>query len=293
MSGDNPENRIIQKVLNIGPRRLAVTETGDGPPLLMLHGGGAGASGLSNYSRNVEALSRKFRLVIPDLPGYGASSKDLSRADTFGDLADAMFALMDTLGIPSTHVVGNSLGGACALRMALERPHRVGRLVLMGPGGIGTSRGLPTRGLNKLLSYYKGDGPSVEKLRDFICNYLVYDASAIGEDLIEQRYQASIDPEVIAHPPLQRPQGLRALIRMDLTRDKRLASLATPTLVLWGTEDRVNRPQGGHYLQRHMPHCDLYLFSRTGHWIQWERADEFNAVTASFLSATYAPKVLP
>jgi len=54
--------------------------------------------------------------------------------------------------------------------------------------------------------------------------------------------------------------------------------------VLWGTEDRVNRPSGGRFLQRRMPNCDLYLFSHTGHWVQWERADEFNAVTTAFLS---------
>jgi 4,5:9,10-diseco-3-hydroxy-5,9,17-trioxoandrosta-1(10),2-diene-4-oate hydrolase len=73
-------------------------------------------------------------------------------------------------------------------------------------------------------------------------------------------------------------------MRMDLTRDPRLTGLRTPTLVLWGTDDRVNRPSGGRLLQRRMPNCDLHLFSRTGHWVQWERAEEFNAVTTAFLS---------
>jgi len=60
----------------------------------------------------------------------------LSRTDPFGDLAESMLGLLDALGVRRAAVVGNSLGGACALRMALERPQRISRLVLMGPGGI-------------------------------------------------------------------------------------------------------------------------------------------------------------
>jgi 4,5:9,10-diseco-3-hydroxy-5,9,17-trioxoandrosta-1(10),2-diene-4-oate hydrolase len=275
---------IVSTTIAVGARAIHLVEAGDGPPVLMLHGGGPGASGVSNYSRNVAALARRFRVLVPDLPGYGRSTKGLSRIDPFGELAESMLGLLGELGIRRAAVVGNSLGGACALRMALERPERVSRLVLMGPGGIGTSRRLPTPGLKRLFNYYGGIGPTIEKMRAFLQGDLVYDGGAITEDLVHARFEASIDPEVLANPPLLRPQGLAALLRMDLTRDPRLAGLQVPTLVLWGTEDRVNRPGGGGFLQRRMPNCDLYLFSRTGHWVQWERAEEFNSATATFLS---------
>ena len=71
---------------------------------------------------------------------------------------------------------------------------------------------------------------------------------------------------------------------LDLTLDPRLGALNNPTLVLWGVEDRVNPASGGRSLQERMPNCDLYLFSRTGHWVQWERAAEFNAATIAHLS---------
>lgn len=275
---------LVSTTIAVGPRAIHLAEAGEGPPVLMLHGGGPGASGVSNYSRNIPALARRFRLLIPDLPGYGRSTKGLDRGDPFGDLARSMLGLLANLGIERAAVVGNSLGGACALRMALECPERISRLVLMGPGGIDTSRGLPTPGLRRLFGYYDGDGPTIEKMRSFIRGDLVHDGSTISEDLIRSRFESSIDPEVLANPPRLRPRGLPALLRMDLTRDARLEGLLTPTLVLWGTEDRVNRPSGGRSLQRRMPNCDLYLFSRTGHWVQWERADQFNAVTAAFLS---------
>ncbi|MCB1854889.1 MAG: alpha/beta fold hydrolase [Halieaceae bacterium] len=285
MAGEERNWEFVLRQVDVGGCPVQFVELGGGHPVLMLHGGGPGASGVSNYSRNFTALARHFRVIIPDMPGYGDSGKVVNREDPFGGLAAYMTGLLDILNLPAVHVVGNSLGGAVALRMALDTPARVSSLVLMGPGGLGTSRSLPTRGLRQLLGYYTGDGPSLEKLSAFIRESLVYDGAAVPDELIEARYRASIDPEVIAAPPLQRPSSLRTLRAMDFTRDPRLARCTIRTLVLWGTEDRVNRPSGARALQRRMPNCDVYLFSRTGHWVQWERAIEFNACVAAFLLA--------
>jgi 2-hydroxy-6-oxonona-2,4-dienedioate hydrolase/4,5:9,10-diseco-3-hydroxy-5,9,17-trioxoandrosta-1(10),2-diene-4-oate hydrolase len=114
----------------------------------------------------------------------------------------------------------------------------------------------------------------------------VYDGAAVPDALIDLRYEASIQSEVVANPPLLRPSGpkaLRTLVRMDLTRDRRLRKVQAPTLVIWGTDDKVNRPSGGTTLANAMPNCDLYLAARTGHWVQWERADLFNDLATSFL----------
>lgn len=275
---------LTERTVTVAGKDIFVAEKGDGPAVVMLHGGGPGASGVSNYSRNLDALARSFRVIVPDMPGYGRSTKHVDHSDPFGYLADAIRGLLDELGIGTAHLVGNSYGGAAALRLALDTPRRAGRLVLMGPGGIGTTRGLPTDGLKSLLAYYGGEGPSREKLATFIRTYLVYDGAAVPDDLIDLRYQASLDPEVIASPPLQRPSGLRTLWRMDLTRDKRLRHLPNPTLVLWGRDDKVNRPTGGPLLLKTMPNAELVMTSHTGHWMQWERAELFNQLVADFLS---------
>ena len=275
---------LTERTVTVAGRDIFVAEKGAGPAVVMLHGGGPGASGVSNYSRNLDVLARSFRVIVPDMPGYGRSAKHVDHSDPFGYLADAIRGLLDELGIGTAHLVGNSYGGAAALRLALDTPRRAGRLVLMGPGGIGTTRGLPTDGLKSLLSYYGGEGPTREKLATFIRTYLVYDGAAVPDDLIDLRYQASLDPEVIASPPLQRPSGLRTLWRMDLTRDKRLRHLPNPTLVLWGRDDKVNRPTGGPLLLKTMPNAELVMTSHTGHWMQWERAELFNQLVADFLS---------
>lgn len=264
-------------------RPIFFAEAGSGPAVVMLHGGGPGASGVSNYSRNIDALAQHFRVIVPDMPGYGRSDKYVDHSDPFGYLAEVIRGLLDELRIDTAHLVGNSYGGAAALRLALDTPQRVGKLVLMGPGGVGTTRGVPTAGLKSLLAYYGGDGPSRDKLAKFIRNYLVYDGASVPEDLIELRYQASIVPDVVANPPLRRPSSLRTLWRMDFTRDARLATLQTPTLVLWGRDDKVNRPAGGPMLLNAMPNAELVMTSHTGHWMQWERAELFNQLVTEFL----------
>ncbi|MGV0733186.1 alpha/beta fold hydrolase [Mycolicibacter sinensis] len=277
---------LTERSVSVAGKPIFFAEAGAGPAVVMLHGGGPGASGVSNYSRNIEALAARFRVIVPDMPGYGRSVKRVDRHDPFGYLADMTRGLLDQLGVTTAHLVGNSYGGAAALRLALDTPHRVDKLVLMGPGGIGTTRGAPTAGLNSLLSYYGGDGPSRDKLEAFIRNYLVYEGASVPDELIDLRYQASIDPEVVANPPLRRPSGplaLRTLWRMDLTRDKRLRRLRTPTLVLWGRDDKVNKPAGGPLLLDTMPNAELVMTSRTGHWMQWERAELFNRLVNEFL----------
>ena len=278
---------LTEHTITVAGKPIFVAETGSGPAVVMLHGGGPGASGVSNYSRNIYALAQQFRVIVPDMPGYGRSAKGVDQHDPFGYLADMIRGLLDELGIATALVIGNSYGGAAALRLALDTPQRVDKLVLMGPGGIGTTRAVPTAGLKSLLSYYGGGGPSREKLEAFIRNYLVYDGASVADDVIDLRYAASIDPEVVADPPLRRPSGPmapRTLWRMDLTRDGRLKHLQTPTLVLWGRDDKVNRPAGGPMLVNLMPNAELIMTSRTGHWMQWERADLFNRLVVEFLS---------
>jgi 4,5:9,10-diseco-3-hydroxy-5,9,17-trioxoandrosta-1(10),2-diene-4-oate hydrolase len=278
---------LTEHTVTVDGKPIFVAESGTGPAVVMLHGGGPGASGVSNYSRNIDTLATHFRVIVPDMPGYGRSDKHVDRSDPYGYLADKIRGLLDVLDIDTAHLIGNSYGGAGALRLALDTPRRVDKLVLMGPVGIGTTRAVPTAGIRNLLSYYGGEGPSRDKLAAFIRTYLVYDGAMVPDDLIELRYQASIDPEVVANPPARMPSGLtalRTLWRTDFTRDSRLKRLQTPTLVLWGRDDKVNRPAGGPMLLNTMPNAELVMTSHTGHWMQWERADLFNELVTEFLS---------
>src|SRR5277367_2195939 len=108
---------LIENTVSVAGKPIFVVETGSGPPVVMLHGGGPGASGVSNYSRNIDALAEHFRVIVPDMPGYGRSAKGVDQSDPFGYLADTIRGLIDELGLATAHVIGNSYGGAAALRM--------------------------------------------------------------------------------------------------------------------------------------------------------------------------------
>ena len=213
---------LTEHTVTVNGKPIFFAETGTGPAVVMLHGGGPGASGVSNYSRNIDALAQYFRVIVPDMPGYGRSVKGVDQDDPFGYLADMIRGLLDELGIDTAHLIGNSYGGAAALRLALDSPHRVDKLVLMGPGGIGTTRGVPTAGLKSLLSYYRGDGPSRDKLEAFISTYLVYDGASLPDELIDLRYAASavvfIHPADLPDPTVPGSAPFAADFLLDTTR---------------------------------------------------------------------------
>ena len=85
---------LTQRTITVDGKPIFVAETGSGPAVVMLHGGGPGASGVSNYSRNIDALAGHFRVIVPDMPGYGRSAKGVDHDDPFGYLADTIRGLM-------------------------------------------------------------------------------------------------------------------------------------------------------------------------------------------------------
>jgi len=260
--------------------RIHYHDHGKGEPLVLIHGGGPGAYGWSNYSRNIEHFARTHRTITVDMPGYGRSDKKAADASIYEFLSDAMLGLLDKLGIAKASFIGNSLGGGTSLKLALRHPDRVDRLILMGAGG-----GLPvfstvSEGIRHIAGYYMGDGPSFAKLKAFV-QYMVHDPSAVTDAMIEARYQVSIDPQTLANPPLK-SGGLHP--GDQIWRD-RLDLLTHKTLLVWGREDRTVTLDNAFVYLRAIPKAQLHVFPQCGHWAQWEKADEFNALVSAFLAS--------
>ena len=137
--------------------RLHYHEAGVGndQTVVLLHGGGPGASSWSNFSKNIAVLARHFHVLAVDQPGYGHSDKHTEHEQYNRYSATALLNLFDHLGIERAALVGNSLGGGTAVRFALDNPDRAGRLVLMGPGGLSVNLFAPdpTEGV-KLLGKF-------------------------------------------------------------------------------------------------------------------------------------------
>lgn len=123
---------MVEETRTVDGIDLHVETTGEGPPVLLIHGlGGASTS----WTPVAEALSERYRVIVPDLPGFGRSEKP-DRSYTPAFYVDLIASLLDDLGIDKTHVVGSSLGGQIVLEFALEHPDRVNRVVAEGPPGM-------------------------------------------------------------------------------------------------------------------------------------------------------------
>jgi pimeloyl-ACP methyl ester carboxylesterase len=264
---------------------IAVAETGDGPTLVMLHGGGPGASGVSNYHQNLPALSRKFRVVLPDQPGFGGSYRpteaDLDARSITQITLDALFQALDALGIDRFHLLGNSLGGAAAIAMAQHSPERVAGLVLMAPGGGWLPFGpTPTEGQKEMFRYYNGGGPSAKKMANFI-RTMVFDHKQFGEDVVQARYEASLDESHIEFYHRYNAAFAKRHGMDPLWRD--LHEVKAPTLLLWGRDDRTITLDGAHLMLKQIRDVQMHVFGRCGHWVQLERRRDFERLVLNFL----------
>ncbi|MGF7119610.1 alpha/beta fold hydrolase [Rhodococcus sp. AG1013] len=265
---------------------IKVSEAGSGPVLVMLHGGGPGASAIANYSQNLPALTPHFRVVLPDQPGFGGSYRptdgDLHERSITQITVDALIQTLDAMGIEKFHLMGNSLGGAAAIALALAVPERVTRLVLMAPGGGWLPFGpTPTEGQKAMFRYYNGGGPSVKKMKDFV-RTMVADPKQFDDANIEARYEASLDESHIEfyhryNAAFARRHGMDPLWR-------NAHKIKAPTLLLWGTEDRTITFEGSQLMLKQIPDVQLHAFSKCGHWVQVERQKEFERLVADFLA---------
>ncbi len=248
--------------------------------VVMLHGSGPGASGWANFNRNVEPLvAAGYRVVLMDCPGWSKSDPIVCTGSRAELNARALKGLLDVLGIDKVHIIGNSMGGHSAVAFALANPARVGKLVLMGGGTGGPSQfvPMPTEGIKLLQGLYRE--PTIENLKKMM-SIFVYDTSALTEEL----YQARLDNM------MQRKDHLDNFVKSLAANPKqfndygpRLAEVTAQTLVIWGRDDRFVPLDTGLRLVWGMPNAQLHVFSRCGHWAQWEHADKFNRMVLDFL----------
>ena len=270
------DEAATSKYVQAGGIRVHYHDIGTGYPVIMLHGAGPGASSWSNFRRNVEVFAERHRALLVDMPQYGKSEKVVIEGGRLAYTASVLDDLMQQLRIDKAHFVGNSMGGQAAIKLAIDHPERVDRLVVIGSTPVSTSLfcPMPLEGIKLIAGYYRGEGPSLAKMRQLL-ETIVYDSSFLTDEIIRERYEASIDPDsvrVMSGPPP---------LREDLSGELHL--VRCPTLLVWGLDDRFGALDIGIFMARKMQNAQMHLFSKCGHWAQVERADEFNRLVLDFL----------
>jgi pimeloyl-ACP methyl ester carboxylesterase len=273
-AADTPTQSFAQ----VGDLEIAYHELGSGPPVIMLHGTGPGASGWSNFRVTAPAFADGYRVIVPDLPRYGRSSKVPITGPRLTVLSGIIAGFCEAIGVSATNIIGNSMGGQVAMKLAIDRPALVRKLVVigsppLGPSAMGPS---PAEAIRLIEGYYRGSGPSIEKMRQLLTT-LVYDPSLVTDDVVRERYESSISPETIEanKAPLWEKESLEG----------QLGRLVAPVLIVWGQDDRAAPLDIALRMVRELPDARLLVFSRCGHWAQVEHKTEFNRVVRGFFEA--------
>lgn len=274
---------ISERVVSTNGYTTAFLEGGspDADAIILLHGGGPGATAASNWRDFIPTLSDDYHLLAPDLVGYGRTDHPEHMPSSLTGWirmrVDQVLSLMDAHGIERAHLVGNSMGGAVAMHLVMTAPERFDRISLMGSAG---GKAEPTVEVIKMVSFYKD--PSLSALEN-LTKWFVYDENALGESIesiVTTRYQEVMRPEVrrsfecfFSSPPSEMAVPPSALRRMP-----------HPFLVVHGREDRFLGLESSVYLQQHLPNAQLHIFNHCGHWVQIEKRDSYAALLRSFLA---------
>jgi pimeloyl-ACP methyl ester carboxylesterase len=251
-------------------------EAGQGDPVVLIHGSGPGVTSYANWRLVMPALAENFRVLAPDMVGFGYSERPANITYGVQTWADQVVGLMDALELPTAHMVGNSFGGAIALRIAAQHPERVGKLVLMG------SMGVPfpiTEGLERVWGYE----PSFENMRK-VLDVFAYSRGLVNDELAEVRYRGSIQPGFQESFAAMFPAPRQRWVEAMCTPEDEIRRLPHRTLIVHGREDQVIPLQTSLRLMELIDNADLSVFSHCGHWSMIERTQDFNRTVSEFFS---------
>lgn len=252
-------------------------EMGEGDPLILVHGGGAGADGRSNFEANMPIYARHMRVIAYDMVGFGLTDAPDPAEFAYTQQArtDHLIAFIRALGLSKVCLIGNSMGGTTACGAALKAPELVERLVLMG-AAINLSSQDMVANRNDLAPVMAYDG-SIEGMRKIIAA-LTYSYEPT-QDIVDYRHQATLRPNTTA--------AYKAIMGWAFHNGlyyapEQLASLAMPVLVVGGKND-VMVPIGKVFEQiLAIPQAHGAIFPNCGHWVMIEYPEAFCELTLRF-----------
>ena len=265
---------------DVNGQKIHYNDAGEGPALFCFHGGGPGSNAWDNTKHNLDDLAQHFRCIIMDMPGYGLSDKNVNRGDTPLDIfcAKIILGLMDHLGIDKAHLYGSSQFSPCCLRFGIEYPKRVGKIIIQASGVARGSNYFtpgPTEG-GKMLGVV-AQNPTRENMAKLMREFIPK-AEFCTDEMIDARLAAALIPDHLAgraKMPAQSNSNLQPLIHQ----------LKAPVLVVWGHQDRVVPWEGALSALAMIPDVRIHIWGGgTGHFVEYEKRDEFNRLVIGFLT---------
>lgn len=263
--------------LFVGDTRTHYIEAGEGPHLVLLHGGEYGACARTTWKFNIEPLSKRFHVIAPDMLGYGHTDKVYSFSDPSGFRIRHLQRFLEILGISKAFFVGNSTGGGNLLRAAVMNPppFKIEKMVTI----CGNASIFKTEAQALVEDYT----PGMENMRKLM-SFLFHDSKWLAEEFVRERYEISLIPgswEALSASRLRRP-GYQSRFNTE-EFVKKLSSVHMPLLIISCEHDRLNPKDWDVRLQEIVPGSRIHRFKHSAHEPQIEEAEEFNRVLTEFL----------
>lgn len=251
-------------------------EAGSGTPLILIHGGGAGADGLGNWQYCIPHFAQNFRVIAYDMVGFGKS--DSPDPETFPydrqSRTDQAIALIEALNLGPVNMIGNSMGGAATLGVAMKRPDLLNKIVLMGSAGL--NRKVPPA-IAASASY----DFSMEAMRGVI-RVLTRPDYEIDDEMVRYRYDLLIDSPEKRASYLRTMKGVIDAGGLYYENDE-IAAIETPALVFHGRDDKVIPLSEALEMLGLLREAQAHFIPHCGHWAMVEQPEIFASVSTTFL----------
>ena len=265
----------IGRYADANGRHLHYLEQGEGEALLLIHSLG---QSLFTWHRVLDSLSEHYRVIAVDLPGHGYSDKPADEAAyAISALSDTLVALLDELGVETAHLAAFSMGGMIALDMAARYAHRVGRLVLICPGGVTATMPYAIRSLESPLTGWLTAATMSPKTIAGLLTDAFFDRTLITPEMVREYYKPYADKAAGA--------ALRAAFRAFDEEDvmPSLRDIQQDVLIVWGVDDRWRDVSSAEVFHIALPRAQFALIRNCGHILHEEKPERFLDYALDFI----------
>jgi 4,5:9,10-diseco-3-hydroxy-5,9,17-trioxoandrosta-1(10),2-diene-4-oate hydrolase len=267
---DKIEGLVEQRAITVGTIKTSYLLCGNGKPVILLHGGGAGAV---TWHPSINTISENFQVIAPDIVGYGESDKPTAPYNR-PYFSNWLKDFMKALKISKAHIVGLSQGGAIALQFAIENAEMVDKLVLVDAAGLGAKVSFwPLIGTIWMNSF-----PSSIANR-FNSRYLLH--KPINRDPNHSSYSIAVLKSKGGKNAFKQGRG-SAVSEIPASL---LKQIEQETLIIWGKDDKLFPAEYGEAAAKIIPNAKLHLIQDAGHLPLMDQPGIFNKILAGFLKS--------
>lgn len=275
---------ITLHTLSVRNHSIRYATAGSGKPLILLHGGNIG---WAQWYPNIAAFAKYFHVYAFDLPGGGRSSRiDFQSMDLTHDLVDVIDGAIQKLNLTKPHIIGSSIGGWIAMKLALKRGNGIGKLILADAIGF-TTKLSPMERMVGIPAFARFMASTMlkpvrsNKNLEMFMRSVFFDVNfPFPQEFIEYYYETMKTSHNLLF--ISRLSGITGVPK-ELSVVRELPNLTNETLIIWGKNDKLMKIEDVKSAFQYIPNGHVHIIKGAGHIVTIEKSEEFNTIALEFL----------